>query len=268
VYPGGISTVPVVLHWDGVSWKTLSPTPTVQLPDEPAFWGVSCPAAKTCIVTGALNNRELLWQNGTWTSLPLELPDGADDIGLDTVDCPAVNVCHAMGFVHFASQPQYKDSPIMGTWDGSAWTTEFVPTDSYGGPHVGLISCPTTTYCVAVGENDRGLISEAWDGTTWTESWIPDSPNKDDQAEQEPDGYQVLSGLSCWAVGRCQVIGNTNTASFHRIFNGTTWYALANPTDVDLTADTLGSNSDQNDIVCLYASFCLTAGSPMERYYP
>jgi hypothetical protein len=189
-----------------------------------------------------------------------------------------VTNCHATAAVHFAGQPEFGSSQAMVSWDGTSWSTEILPADQYGGPRLGAISCPAPTWCVAVGANDRGLIGDAWDGTTWRESWVPDSPNKDDRAEQEPDGFQYLGDVSCWAVNRCQAVGNTNTAPFHRIFNGTTWSSLDNPASTDALGASQEAWYHLGGIDCLYASFCLTSGAMdadivaevpyMEQYNP
>ena len=257
---------PVAVHWNGTNWTQLDPS--VQLPDEPLFTGVSCPATKTCFVTGYLNSRVLLWQNGIWTSQPISLPADATKIDVGDIDCPAVTSCHATAGVHFAGQPSYAVSTGVAHWDGSAWSVELLPDDQYGRVGIGSISCPTTNSCVGVGANQNSdLVGESWDGTTWHESVIPDSPNKGDQAEQEPDGYQELTSVSCWAVDRCQAVGITNTAPFHRYWNGTTWSSLANPTATDVLA-VAGVGIRENDIDCVYYTFCLTTGDRMERFLP
>ena len=255
---------PVAMHWNGTSWVGLHPP--VQLPSEDVFRGVSCPAVKTCVITGDLVDRVLLWQNGTWSSQPIALPDGGMSITVGDIDCPAPTSCHALSVVRFPSTPAYAyGSTAMSSWDGTSWTTELVPDDSRGSVGLSSISCPATTWCMATGADAEAIIGDAWDGTTWQAKPVPDSPDK--AAEQEPDGYQVITAVSCWTVDRCQAVGITNTAPFHRYWNGTVWSSLANPTVTDVVA-AAGVRTSENDIDCLYYSFCLTTGDRMERFLP
>ena len=94
-YSYGDVQQPVAYHWVGHAWVKL--TPPVQLPGENSFTDVSCTAMSTCVFVGNLDNRALVWQRGTWTSVPFNLPSGVDVERLSAVDCPAVDDCHATG---------------------------------------------------------------------------------------------------------------------------------------------------------------------------
>lgn len=259
-YANGDVQQPVAFHWVGHAWVEL--TPPVQLPDENAFTDVSCPGSSFCVFVGNLDNRALLWQGGTWTSLPFSLPTNADVMRLGSIDCPAVNNCTATAQVHVIGTPAGVMQTVFGHWSGDLWYAGRVLTEGRGPLSLGAISCTTTTSCVAVGRDDEGMVSVSWgDQAPLTVTPVPDSPNKNDQAEQEPDGFEMLTDISCWAPDGCQAVGITNTAPFHRIWDGAIWTSVANPPPTDTVSTTEEASYDVKDIDCYSASFCLTAGA-------
>jgi hypothetical protein len=76
-----------------------------------------------------------------------------------------------------------------------------------------------------------------------------------------------LTSVSWWAVDGCQAVGITNPVPFQRYCTGTTWSSLANPTATDVLA-VAGVGIRENDIDCVYYTFCLTTGDRMERFLP
>ena len=269
--------IPVAMHWNGSDWNTLHVP--VSLPDETGLFGVDCPAAKTCIVVGGLRDRTLLWQAGTWTSLPIPVPAGADTIGLSDVDCLAVTTCHAIGDVHLTGQPWYVTRSVVATWDGTSWSSELVSPDTRGDvPYLDSISCPTTTSCVAGGAVRQRAASEVWDGTTWQEIEAPASPHASDSGELNAGNYEAMTSVSCWAAGRCQAIGENFSTEVHWVLQGTTWRLLDNPSPNEDLADAGTGYAFLSDVDCYYAAFCLAVGdldigglvdeALMERFAP
>jgi hypothetical protein len=266
----GYTSKPLALRWNGTAWHKLHP-PTSQSGDT-AFGDVSCPAVKTCVLVGDLANHALLWHNGMWTSERIPRPSGSLWDHLYAVDCPTVHSCHALGELGYRHPPTTPRGTLL-TWNGQTWRTRVVT-----GLGLSDISCQTVSACVAVGASGTRLIGYAWDGSTWSKSVIPDSPNKNDNATQEPSGFEDLRSVSCWSATGCQAVGVTNTAPFHRLWNGTTWSSLANPGTTDDFGDSQQASYFVNGIACHGASFCVTAGDVtygsavgqtyMERYRP
>lgn len=264
------SGTPVAFRWGGATWHRLHP-PRPK-PGETAFSTVSCPATRTCFLVGDLASRALRWHSGTWTSARIPHPRDALWIHVYAIDCATAKSCHALGEVGFASAPPTPEYALIG-WNGTKWKSTVTT-----GIYLSSISCATTTSCVAVGDDSEHLIGYSWNGTRWRKTVVPDSPNKYDDAAQEPNGYEQLTGVSCWSATGCQAVGVTNTAPFHRRWNGGTWSSVPNPGTTDDTGSSGEASYDVSGIACYDASFCVTAGSVtygaiagrtyMERYRP
>ena len=248
----GRASTPVAMRWNGTTWAKLHP-PT-RHPAETGFNGISCPALKTCVLVGDLASRALRWHNGTWTSQRIPRPSGTTSIHLYAIDCPTVRSCHALGELGYRTPPRIPKYALL-TWTGSSWKTHVL-----SGVSLRAISCASAVACVAVGENSTHMIGYSWNGSTWRTSVVPDSPNKYDNAQLEPNGYEQLTSVSCWAATGCQAVGVTNSAPFHRIWNGQSWSSLANPESTDGTSSTSEATYDVNDIACAGSSSCLTSG--------
>lgn len=163
--------------------------------------------------------------------------------------------------MHYAGTPDWSVQTVVANWHGELWYAVALPDNGHGPVSLSAISCATTSNCVAVGNDESGLVGASWrDITGWSLSSIPDAPTKDAQAEQEPNGFQLLTGVSCWEADACQAVGITNTAPFHRVWDGTTWTTVANPPPTGALATTEEASYDVNGIDCYSATFCLTAG--------
>ena len=261
---------PHALRWDGTSWHPLR-VPAATIGDT-AFNGISCATRKRCMVVGDLANHAYLWRNGTWTTQRIPKPRGTRWIHGYAIDCATATSCQALGEVGFATPSPLPEYALL-SWNGRGWRTKVMT-----GVHLSTISCATTRSCVAVGEDAKHMIGYAWNGSAWRKSVVPDSPNKYDNAQQEPNGYEQLTGVSCWSATGCQAVGVTNTAPFHRRWNGSSWSSLANPGSTDGTGSSGQASYDVSGIACYDASFCVSAGEVtygtvvgrtyMERYRP
>jgi hypothetical protein len=177
--------------------------------------GVSCTRRDACEAVGGFLPLAIRWNGTEWTA-----QSTADSIGtLNAVSCARVNACLAIG-----ADPV--GVPIAARWDGLAWQSVPLP----AGAGNTAISCPTGTFCMAVG----GDATESWDGTAWTSQPLPDviSP------------YQ-LSGISCTSPRACIAVGGIVVERW----NGVRWSRQASPPEGGLYA-----------VSCRSATWCMAVG--------
>ncbi|MGH9016328.1 MAG: hypothetical protein ACRDY1_01150 [Acidimicrobiales bacterium] len=145
-----------------------------------------------------------------------------------------------------------------------SWTVAATPAPSgFEGTQLQGVSCPTTTFCVAVGADIVGsagpgdvayqaLIETTDDGRIWTtDTSVPGPPGMVTSS---------LGGVSCPSSTFCMAVGSYNTANSNGTlvdtFNGTSWSYLASPAN-----DTPGIYSQAFDAVsCVSSSLCVAVG--------
>jgi hypothetical protein len=134
------------------SWTNQPPPQVFSLRGVDCQWSAS--PAFCVAVGGALGNgpAAALWNpsTGAWTSTAPVQPTKAEQFwSFNGVSCPTASICVAVGDGNFTSSGnQY--GPLAEAWNGSTWSlmnTNRVAT-LYG---MDAVSCPTSTFCVAVG---------------------------------------------------------------------------------------------------------------------
>jgi hypothetical protein len=160
-------------------------------------------------------------------------PAGGQLDGLIAVSCSSATACTAVGNEETSSA----SLALAERWNGSTWTLQ-TAVDPSGDTSVILdgVSCPSATYCVAVGSNGSGktatAVAESWNGSGWT-LLSPVSP-----------AGASLSGVSCISATSCEAVGWATHAGLAESWNGSTWTSQAAPDDV-LRA-----------VSCVSASYC------------
>ena len=108
------------------------------------------------------------------------------------------------------------------------------------------VSCPSGTFCMAVGTTDSHLLAETRNGGTWTVVNIPD-----------PGGGQ-LPGVSCTSASFCEAVGSSSsggvTEVLAEVWNGSTWSTQSTPNPPG------AADSQLNAIACRSASSCEAVG--------
>lgn len=70
------------------------------------------------------------WNGAKWTEVKLPLPTGLSGFDwLDSVSCPSVNSCVAVGFV---AESFNTGSPLIESWNGKAWKRVSTPSPAPG----------------------------------------------------------------------------------------------------------------------------------------
>ena len=145
------------LIWDGTSWSASS---QIRWPNpNDGITNVSCATASFCLA-GDEDGDIRVW-NGTSWSIDHQVVPGTTSGGAHAVSCPSAAFCVAVNVLGNAivwngtswSAPQSID-PNLASARGPAATS------SNGHPSLGMksVSCPTTSFCVAVGSDGSVVI--------------------------------------------------------------------------------------------------------------
>ncbi len=133
---GSATTSMLVEQWDGSAWTLQT---SLGGSDFGYLKDISCSSAAYCLATGISTVPVArAWNGSSWEDV--SPAKGSIPGGWESVSCPAPGNCVVIGFNLTAI-----------SWNGSSWSLgSLVPPTENGKETVG-ISCPTTTYCMAVG---------------------------------------------------------------------------------------------------------------------
>ncbi|MGP8008934.1 MAG: fibronectin type III domain-containing protein [Acidimicrobiales bacterium] len=185
------------------------------------FTSVSCPKAGDCVAVGYFDDASGdthamtdVSSGGTWADVaPAMIATGVQDVTpdsyLNSVSCASVGDCVAVGEYVAASGDSlaFSVESVGGAWN-TAITPNFVkgvtpPTyDSYSS-----VSCPTSQYCVAVGEfhvadTYYGMLDVDKNGIWAAARLEPVGPDDDSGLFNAQ-----FSDVSCAAYGNCSTVG-------------------------------------------------------------
>jgi len=237
----GGTTIPTsIARWNGSTWKRAHwtlPKGTRSLD----LSGVSCKAAKSCLVVGdyytgtsegAPSHVLALIYNGTSLKpTPMvPLPKSTTEAALLGVSCTTTKHCVAIGTASGDTPTFGADETVslIETWNGAKWTLHTVGAGANVMTEFTGISCATSTYCVLAGES----VSETGSDTLYLRSW---NGNKLTVLRPAAVGgsttLPVVSDVSCATSSNCAVTGavlnlssSTGTfTAFTEIWNGKTW---------------------------------------------
>jgi hypothetical protein len=212
------------------------------------FYGVSCTSAKQCVAvgeSGTIRSRAETWDGTSWT--PTLPPLHATSNAFTDVSCSSPNRCMAVGSLR-------RDGQLHGLaeiWNGKKWYFTF---STLRVTHLDAVSCPTRTFCVAVGVNtvpnveDRAA-AQYWDGQHWSLMTLPKLPALWNAG---------LRGVSCVSAKRCVAVGTVTgtrgaTQQLIENWDGTHWSIAPTP-----AATTLGRELE--GVSCTSAFHCVAVG--------
>jgi hypothetical protein len=156
---------------------------------------------------------------------------------LDAVSCTSASNCIAVGNYQNSAGDSYA---LAERWNGSTWALQAPVTPSGDTAFFFTgVSCPTATYCIAVGVNQPTVksstaVAEVWNGSTWTL-----------QSAVSPT-LAWFSGVSCSATSNCEAVGHDSAGTLAEHWNGSAWSTQTVPAAV----------SGLSAVDCLSASFC------------
>ena len=105
------------------------------------------------------------------------------------------------------------------------------------------VSCPSASFCLAVGNNGTSPAAQVWNGSIWRAVSVPVSGS--------------LSGISCVSPSGCMAVGNGPGGLTGVWWNGSTWRA-ANPVSPPGTVI--------NSVSCVSTSYCVAAGANSQAF--
>jgi len=178
-FEGGSQTL--MERWGGRAWVLLG-TPPGSMAE------VSCVSAASCVAAGSDQQQDFGiwsqdWDGSTWTMQATPRTerggDGGETVG--AVSCASPAACMAVGSDYYNSYHLTAER-----WDGTRWVDQLrLPTPEVA-TNAGLndVSCPTATFCMAVGgitdAQDRGhTVAGRWSGSGWAILPTRDFPGQD-----------------------------------------------------------------------------------------
>jgi hypothetical protein len=149
-----------VATWNGQRWSVKRVGKGKNLDD------IDCPTAKDCVAVGGTTTGPVgtsthseLWARGIWHTMP-KSRDHAK--GLDQVSCPTTRSCYTVGGYY---------RPYVARWNAASgkWAVARpkIPSHYYA-VRMTALDCPTTKFCMGVGELDPNSVSRHDGLTSWT----------------------------------------------------------------------------------------------------
>jgi hypothetical protein len=257
---------PLAYLWNGKAWKA---TP-VKLPSGGTvgvLGGVSC-KSDGCLAVGwyAKGGHDFplseFWTGTHWvlTAQPPTVSGGSGDF-LEYVSCAtSAKGCMATGF-YVPSSASNGEVALAEVWNGHAWKAFKPPTPKTPFSNLDAVSCPKTTFCLAVGGYLAGngglLLADLWTGASWKQVAVK-------QPTPQSGWFNFINGVDCPNAIYCVAVGNTGhaksnnsltIAAFAEVRNGSAWsWSL---TGVPMPA---GQQSLLLTPSCVSPSFCVAVG--------
>lgn len=225
-----------------------------------AFMGLAC-TGSTCVIVGAeslanvqMRGAILVGGGTTWHLREEPAPTYIsvfDQYTIDTVACPAVGRCTAMGDDDGFN---FVDVQHGGTWAQSAVP---VPATQVTGT-LSDVACPLAGHCVATesspraqtGVADSALVTQS--GTAWRAQWAPVPAGAPAGSTANVWSVSCASASFCVAVGGYGVDGVGNAVAER--WNGKTWTATK------VLAPQAGGHSYLGTVTCPSTTSCVASG--------
>jgi hypothetical protein len=166
-----------------------------------------------------------------WAPEPIPFTAGATYLRLQGVSCASATICTAVGTVGSRNQSSGGEFTLADRWNGAKWvllSTVNATAEIYRG--FDAVSCPTASYCVAVGNDTSSTgmnttLSEVLRGTKWSLKAPPATRG---------GLFRDLYGVSCQTTTDCVAVGFYDTVkqlyvSVADQWNGATWARQATP---------------------------------------
>jgi hypothetical protein len=236
----GTSTgFPLAESWNGKTWSILKTPP---LDFGGSFYSVSCTSNLRCMAVGDANGPTLAesWNGKTWSVLQTAFLSYAAGGDLDSISCPAVSLCMAVGVASLSSG----GSGVAESWNGKLWSLQKTTLDPNGQSDLNSVSCPSASRCIAVGylipavgHVVRGsALVESWNGESWSTLKTPN-----------PGAVVALGHVACTSASTCIAINGTVTESW----NGKSWSLQKTPAL---------NGGEPDSVSCTSASRCIAVG--------
>lgn len=247
----------VAEQWDGTKWTVLS-TPVSAANDSSGLSDVSCTFATACTAVGfyhdPVDGNRALAENWSlrWQLQAPQIPTGAIASNLQTVSCPTVNFCIAVGG---DEQTGSVFDAVVETWTPkNGWVVGTTPNAS--NTNLNGVSCTGAKACTAVGSvassgSTSVTLAQRWNGTSWT---VQTTPTPAGAVRAFLISVSCPTATSCTAVGFWTDSGGNQTP-FAEQWNGSTWSLHTTPVPSGAMIPQL------NSVSCTSSTACEAVGS-------
>lgn len=210
---GSTALLPLVEHWDGVSWKVVaSPTPTPT--SSSALLGAAATSPTNVWAVGSGGGRTLVerWQGAAWTivpsaDVPPQQPGAAVVDTLTSVTAISSTNAWAVGHAFdTVSGSGLTNRTVVEHWNGTKWSLVSAPS---------VEQHPQLTGVAAVGASDIWAVGSGWhdvatgvpvqhpillhyNGASWSSVTPPANVGPSDNLL---NGVTALPGGAVWAAG-------------------------------------------------------------------
>jgi hypothetical protein len=188
-------------------------------------------------------------------SPPSCAPDTCVQNLLSSVSCASASFCVAVGGHSVATSTGYSDEQtLIEMWNGSSWSIAAPPDLDGARRSLTGVSCPTTTFCVAVG----GRVVPAGSSGTYDqiiETWYDHAWH---MVQRDTTESTELSGVACQSNSSCVAVGkafpkDSGLRPLIETWDGTRWATTPSPHE----------NEDDflNAVSCGEQSSCFAVGT-------
>jgi hypothetical protein len=154
---GGGYDASIIEHWDGQRWTSQTAAASGRGSD--SLWGVSCVTSANCFAVGESDTvpqyvaRQLVehWDGHRWSLVSLPQPAEAES-SLRAITCANASCVAAGALINAKTQTH---SPYIIRFNGSKWSPDHAAQAPLANSILLGVTCPTTTTCVAVGEQSN-----------------------------------------------------------------------------------------------------------------
>jgi hypothetical protein len=146
----------LIESWSGSSW-TISTAPNVGKGSN-YLAGISCISATSCKAVGSARNSKNIGLNlieslnGKNWSVVTSPNQGGHKNSLSDISCRGANSCHSVGSYYVGGTLK---RTLSESWNGKVWSIVSSPDKGTQSNDLLGVSCPTTSFCNAVGSYDN-----------------------------------------------------------------------------------------------------------------
>lgn len=162
--PPGASDLPLAEHWNGSPWNA-EPLPA-SLGWLTGASAISCASEDSCVAIGQTTDADLIadFDGNNWTAEPVTLQASHGSPALTTLSCSSSTTCTLIGAVEGTGVLRRSKLAIL-SFNDRTWRRQSLPKAfTAQGPELAGVSCPTTSFCVAVGHTNARPVVLRWAG--------------------------------------------------------------------------------------------------------
>lgn len=231
---------PLIEHWDGSAWTRV---PVVGGDGLSAVAAVSATDVWAFGTSGISRAVALHWDGSSWQQVPLPVPQGTDEVELESAAASSATNVWVVGSRAGAGNAGYRT--LIEHWNGTAWKVVPSPNPTRGSARLGGVAVLSPRDAWAVGWYEvpnysrrfpvRTLVLH-WNGRKWQRVASPNPSNADVPGGggryNELEAVAAVSHRSVWAVGeyfRRGAEGRHSQVTLVLHWNGKRWTHSPSP---------------------------------------